>query len=241
MIDKAYIRFRELVPDNPNTYAAYDGFRQLGAKVEPFYEFDDVATLTDLGPDVIVCGNVGDVCAALRRSGKPVPDPIDYPTHLKWLLGREISSTTFGAVRSSRQRIFVKPVAQKLFTGFVWGPGNPISRLNTATIHDDEKCWWADVVEFVSEWRCYVKHDALVACKHYKGDWTYTPSADRLGIAITQGSGIMPAAYSLDLGVTKSGKTLLVEANDGYALGSVGLSSVVYARFLEARWKELTR
>ena len=48
-----------------------------------------------------------------------------------------------------------------------------------------------------------------------------------------------PAAYGLDFGVTADGRTLLVEANDGFALGCYGLDPVIYAEMLEARWCEL--
>lgn len=99
----------------------------------------------------------------------------------------------------------------------------------------------SDVVNFVSEWRCFIKHHALVGVKHYKGDWTISPSASQLEVAMTLGRKTMPDAYSLDLGVTSEGKTLLVEANEGYALGSYGLASIVYAHFLEARWEQFFR
>ena len=49
-----------------------------------------------------------------------------------------------------------------------------------------------------------------------------------------------PAGYSLDFGVTDTGRTLLIEVNDGYALGSYGLFYIDYAKLLSARWAELT-
>ncbi len=48
-----------------------------------------------------------------------------------------------------------------------------------------------------------------------------------------------PHAYSLDWGVTDDGRTLLVEMNEGYALGHYGLPPVSYARFLAARWHQI--
>jgi len=66
--------------------------------------------------------------------------------------------------------------------------------------------------------------------------------------AVREGKKTMPNAYCLDLGFVDkaeswdvSSGTILIEANEGYALGSYGLASLVYARFLEARWEELTR
>lgn len=49
-----------------------------------------------------------------------------------------------------------------------------------------------------------------------------------------------PAGYAIDFGVTDDGRTLLVEVNDGYALGSYGLFYPEYAKLLSARWAELT-
>lgn len=40
-------------------------------------------------------------------------------------------------------------------------------------------------------------------------------------------------------GVTREGATLVVEMNDGYALGCYGLAAVPYAQLLEARWQEM--
>lgn len=238
MLEKAYVRFREDLPDNPNTYAAADGFTQMGVKVIPFHGFGDVETFTDLGPDAIVCGNIGDVWTALKVMGLPRPVELDYPEHLKWLLGRKIETITLEEVRRGTERRFIKPVLQKLFTGLVWDPADPRSRLAVAAYPYETPCLTCEVVDFVSEWRCFVKHDQLIGVKHYKGDWDRAPDRETLLEAVRLGKGKMPRAHSLDLGVTSDGKTLLVEANEGYALGSYGLASLVYARFLEARWEQ---
>lgn len=37
------------------------------------------------------------------------------------------------------------------------------------------------------------------------------------------------------------GRTLLIEVNDGYALGCYGLFYLDYAKLLSARWAELTK
>lgn len=50
----------------------------------------------------------------------------------------------------------------------------------------------------------------------------------------------IPAGCSLDFGVTEDGRTLLIEMNDGMALGCYGLPTEQYAKLLSARWAELT-
>lgn len=49
-----------------------------------------------------------------------------------------------------------------------------------------------------------------------------------------------PNGYAIDFGLTDKGETLLIEVNDGYALGHYGLFSLDYAKLLSARWAELT-
>lgn len=238
LLEKAYVRFREDLPDNPNTYAAADGFTQMGVKVVPFYGFGDLETFKDVGPEAIVCGNIGDVWTALKTMGLPRPKELDYPEHLRYLLGREVRETILDEVRDGTKRVFVKPILQKLFTGLVWDPADPRSRLAVAVYPHDTPVLVSEVVDFVSEWRCFVKRDQLVGVKHYKGDWDRAPDRLVLEEAVRRGKGKMPWAHALDLGVTAEGRTLLVEANEGYAIGHYGLASLVYARFLEARWEQ---
>lgn len=48
-----------------------------------------------------------------------------------------------------------------------------------------------------------------------------------------------PAACCMDICVTDDGRTLLVEFNDAYALGSYGLNDIQYAKLISARWSQL--
>lgn len=240
MLERAFVRFRESIPDNPNTYAAADGFRQMGVEVVPFYGFGDLQQHQgSIGPTGIVCGNIGDVWEALKLVGLPKPRLFDYPEHLTPFMGRSLERATLAWVRGSTKRFFVKPALhQKLFTGFVWEPDDFRCQINVAPYPDDTECWVSDVVDMVSEWRCYIKRDTLIGVKHYKGDWSKPPKPYTVDLAVSLGRGKMPDAYALDFGVTADGSTVLVEANDGFALGNYGLASVVYARFMEARWQQ---
>jgi len=234
---KVYVRFREGVPDNPNAYAAYDGFRQLGVEITPFEGPGDVERMEDLGPEVGVVGFVGDVLSALDKAGRPRPEPIDYPEEILPWLCRKVWRSTLGEVRASTGHVFVKPVRHKLFTGFVWTASRQ-DRMRLAPYNNDDEVWVSEVVEFVSEYRCFVHDEALVGVRHYKGDWFTALSYSAVGSAVIKFRSA-PRAYSLDFGVTKGGQTILVEANDSFALGSYGLQSVLYARMIEARWSEL--
>ena len=74
----------------------------------------------------------------------------------------------------------------------------------------------------------------------YKGDWRahFDPRVVEQALAAYLPEA--PAAFSLDIGCTAAGKTVVVEVNDGYALGSYGLMPLAYAKFLSARWAQLT-
>lgn len=50
-----------------------------------------------------------------------------------------------------------------------------------------------------------------------------------------------PNGYAVDIGLTDKGETLLIEVNEGYALGHYGLNALDYAKLLSARWAQLTR
>ena len=46
--------------------------------------------------------------------------------------------------------------------------------------------------------------------------------------------------YGINFGVTSKGETLLVEVNEGYALGCYGLLPDLYVKMIITRWAELT-
>lgn len=242
MLERACIRSHKFVsiPDGPNQYAAADGLAQQGIPISMFRDLQASTIAEQCGPAVMVCGHIGDTWACLRAQGRPIPEFPDYPAHLKWSLGRDIEKRTLGWLKQQADVYFVKPVILKKFTGFVWDPEDPRSVLNIACFPDDVEVWVSTIITgLVSEWRCFVKKDKLIGVKHYKGRWNIAPSELTVNVAVRDGRGKMPAAYALDFGVASNGQTTLIEANDGYSIGCYGLSSIVYARFLEARWAEL--
>jgi hypothetical protein len=237
VLRKVYIRHRESLPDSAATFAALDGFRQLGVETATFFGFGDVAGIGDLGPDVGLLGFVGDALAALDRIGAPRPDPIDYPPELERYLDRRVWRSTLDAVTAGT---FVKPIGHKLFTGRVW-QNSIADRLATegaSGVARDEPVWCSDVVSFIAEFRCFVLEDQVLDVRRYKGDWSKGPDRDTVCAAV-MAYGSAPISYALDFGVTDDGRTLLVEANDAFALGHYGLDSVLYARMISARWEQL--
>jgi hypothetical protein len=235
-VRKLYVRYREGVPETEMHYAAVEGSRLLGVETVPYTWVDDAReSMLDLGPDVGVAGYIGDVHAALDHINRPVPEPVDYPDEMRHLLGREIRRTTLYHVRATVKPVFVKPVMHKLFTGFVHLP-NGESRMRLVQYPDDTEVWASEVVDFASEHRAFVLRGELLDVRRYKGDWSLAP--DRRVIEEATWSSA-PAACCVDFGVTRDGRTLLVEANDGFAFGSYGLATKSYVRMIAARWLEL--
>jgi hypothetical protein len=181
---------------------------------------------------------VGDVWRALTMLGKPEPEPLDYPPALGDFLGRKIWRTTLAEVRSMVEPVFVKPVAYKAFTGFVW-TADASSRRHLVTHGDDTPVWCSERVSFEAEYRAFVLYRKVIGVRLYKGDWSKAPSRDIVEAAVKAMGRRAPHAYCLDWGVADTGKTLLVEANDSFAFGHYGLAPVSYARMLSARWHEL--
>lgn len=243
MIRTAYVRHRGDLPETANCAIAIQGFDELGIKVIPFYGFGDIETDVDCSPSALVFGYIGDVTKALAKMGAKPPPVVDYPKCLEGFLGRVIWQGTLADIRNrNHPGVFVKPTTQKLFTGFLW-QGTHEHRLRIATYDDETPCWFSDPVEFVSEYRCYVLDGQILSVCRYRGDWSVAPSKVVVEGAVKAYalSGEAPRGYAMDFGVTDQGKTLLVEVNDGFALGNYGLVDIAYARLIEARWEELTQ
>lgn len=223
---------------NVNFYLAYDGFKQLGTEIE---YFSNVKDIKNNNPEDIVVSGIGDVRHVLDGLGKTYPT-LEYPDSIfkDKYLGRHIWKDILGNIMSNREKwnIFIKPVAGgKIFTGTVI---NDIKDFRACVgVQADTEVWCSEIVNFVSEYRCFIRYGKILAIKHYKGDCFVVPSKEVL-TSIIEDYKDAPNAYTVDLGVTDKGETLLVEVNEGYSVGSYGLDPIKYAKFLATRWSQLT-
>lgn len=225
-----------------NGWVAWSGFDRKAYPVS-FFEWPDLRDgRVAVAPDTLVVGGVATVLHALRRLGA-APPTIDYPDSLRAYLGRAVHPSTLGEVRGrftgdDPAPRFVKPrEAHKAFTGSVFAAFRDL--IPTAHLPDDLAVWVTDTVEFVSEWRYFVHRHEVVGVGHYRGDPFAHPDAAAVRAAVADYRPAAPAAYGIDFGVTADARTLLVEVNDAYSLGHVGLRPVPYANMLEDRWVEL--
>jgi hypothetical protein len=235
---KAYLRVGHLGEFyNLNCADAFMGCKKSGIDTV-FYKA--VYSITDNQPEDLVVGSFSDVLVALEKWGIH-PAPLDYPEELMPFVGRKIWKSTLSTVmlHSEYRNIFIKPVVEaKRFHGTVIETSEDLARLGGSI--EDLEVWCSERVHFISEWRLWVLEGEIIGLTPYAGKWDAFPDADVLKKAVAAFH-CAPAAYALDFGVTDDGKTLLVEASDGYGLSSCGLNVIKYVKVLTARWHELTR
>ncbi len=223
-----------------NGYVAWEGFTHRGWEIE-FFETEET-TIRDFDPETVVMGGGETVRRILKRLGLEVPLLDAVPEALKSYAGRKVELTSLGEVRrmieADQGPLFVKPVPQdgKLFNGQVLTAFRDL--IPTSHLEDSLPVIFSTVVNFVSEYRCFILRGEIAGVRHYKGDYRIAPAWDVVDQAVRDWPEA-PVACSLDFGVTREGQTLLVEVNDGYSLGAYGLGSITYSRIIEDRWMEM--
>ena len=236
---RVYIHRPDRTAFSLNRQAALVGFSLRGDDVELF-DADEFDALS-LTPADIVVGGVGYVHRALKRLGLAVPELANIPACLLDFAGRKIWTARLGDVRRAVERgeaIFMKPLPRqlKLFTGQLLREVADL--VATAYLPDETVVECSEPVAFVSEHRVFVLHGQIVGVRQYAGDPLVFPDAGSVRAAVATFEDA-PASYALDVGVCDDGRTLLVEVNDGYAIGAYGLAPITYAAMIDARWAGL--
>ena len=231
---KPYIQAKNGMPGNVNFYTAYLGFAEMGLECVLFQDYEELDT--SCRGDVVV-GGLGSLRRTLLRHGVEIVE-YDYPEELGEYIGRRVWRSTMDEVAadSSLWPVFVKPVEDKRFTGKVVSSIGDLVGLGASGYNPPVIC--SEVVNFIAEWRCFVRYGKILDVRPYKGDWRVSFDPRVIEGAIRNFVSA-PAGYAADFGVTRDGLTLLVEINDGYSLGCYGLQHDLYAQLLSARWSEL--
>ena len=233
---KVYIQSKPNgIPHSHNLYSAYEGFFQMGFEIVPFSKQSE---LKNSNKEDIIVGYVNNVRDRLYDFGI-ITTEIDYPESLQKYLGRKIWSSTINTINTHPELwpVFVKPVEDKKFTGVV--VRSPKDLIGCGTCGTDVPVTCSEILDLRAEWRVFVRYGNILDVRKYKGDWRlhYEPAVIENAIKEFTDA---PAGYAIDFGVTADGKTVLIEVNDGYSLGSYGLMENYYAKLLSARWAELT-
>ena len=151
-----------------------------------------------------------------------------YPAALWEWMGRNIRTASFCDVQPHE---FVKPVTCKAFTGGIR------SEL-TESAAPGEWCWVSEPVQFVAEWRCYILHGKVATWAQYGEGDDAEPDLAQVADMLAAWPG--PAGWALDVGRLADGRQVLVEVNDGWALGLYkGADPAAYLAVIAARWEEI--
>jgi hypothetical protein len=233
----AYIAGLNGYPDSDWGRSAWLGFKAKGTKVKVF-EFIDEVPVNRLN---IVVAGVKETYEYLANLDVYPRDTLNIPSELSEYAGRKIEYMTLGEFKKdTRLPIFVKPNGKnKEFDAGVISKES--SRQGFFNEHPDSTpVMVSEVMDFVSEYRCYVIEGELVGIKHYRGNIRIFPDVNYIDKCIDEYKSA-PAGYSLDVGVTSDGRTLIIECQDGWSLGNYGLEDDLYTKLICKRWMEFLK
>jgi hypothetical protein len=224
-----------------DVYNAYKGFDVRREHNSFFYE-DIMEVPANKHNMVVAC--IEDTVTFFDRLGITIPKPINIPDELNTteFLRRKVEVKTLQEFYDSWNGecpIFIKPYDKvKLFSGGVIKKA--FSKEQFYELPSDTKVMISNYIDMSSEYRCFVNRSKLVGLKHYNTDFTLFPDIKFIRQAI-EAYKSAPISYSLDFSVSDTGETSVIEANDGWSLGSYGLDSETYSRFLIDRWLQIIR
>lgn len=234
-------------PMDENMYDLYVGFKELNEEVKFYNAADAIFDIIPISDHDIVVGHVDHCRRMFRRHCVQEPAYLDYPEELAPFMGRKYWKETIEdfskrVFNVNFKPLFIKPVKQKLFTGFVCNNVGELSHI--ADLEDSTEIWVSEVINFDTEFRTYIhKHD-IIGCIRYKGEPWYAPKENKVRAMLDAlKNANMPIAYSIDIGIMKDrpDEVFLVECNDAFALGNYGINPRHYAEMLRDRWYQIIR
>jgi len=219
---------------NINFAIAYDGLDKMGFEIINYY---DIKQIDEIKKEDLFIGFVKDTKQILNNLQVSIPEISCYPEELKDYYGRVIWKNTLQQfITEEKYNIFIKPVENKFFTGKLIRSFKDFISIG----HQKEKVdiWCSEPINIVTEYRCFIRYGTIIDLRRYKGDWRLKPDVTLIEEAVKKISDKL-SGYAIDFGITKEGKTVVIELNDGYSLGNYGLFSVDYCRLLIARWSQI--
>ena len=245
-IKRVYVQAENGVPTDEAFFKAWDGFRKRRIPCELFEPPQLAAGQVALSRETLVAGGLRVVEQAMKLIGMKVPEADNLPQCLAQYRGRDVWTSTWGELLDTYRKsghprpLFVKP--RRRNKGF---PAVALYNADdfeaAAKLPREMEVLVSEYVLFESEWRCYVCEGRLLTICHYQGDAFKFPDPQVIQSALNDFSPMAPAGFGIDFGVLTDGRTVLVEVNDGYSLGSYNMNSVEYAELLEARWEQLAK
>jgi hypothetical protein len=216
--------------------SSYEGFKELGyTNINYFEEFNQIPN----NPNSILVGSVESTIHFFKNVGINPPDVLNIPNELVSYLGRAINILDMGTFRKSyKLPTFIKPYDKvKFFPSGVASKKSTIDFL-LQDIPDNFKILTSEVVDMISEYRCFINRGKLVGMKHYLGDFKVFPNVNIIEECISSYSN-PPISYTMDFAITDKNQTILIEINDAWSIGSYGLDPIIYTKLLIDRWIQI--
>lgn len=228
-------------------FTAMKGFEFMGTTnilVDNIAEMKNLknSSQTDLSnKENIAIGGIGFVKSRLDYLGysHKLETDLDYPLELRNYLGREVWTSTIDEVSRTLPNIFVKPKGenkQKFFTGLVINSSKDL--IGKGIQGQNYQIWCSEIINPIAEFRVFVRYGKILDIRRYRGNYEIHPNYKIIEKCIHDFTS-SPLAYGIDFCVTDTGKTLLLEVNDGFSLGDYGLHFLEYAKLNYTRWSEL--
>ena len=158
---------------------------------------------------------------------------------------RESEKITLGEAlirAKKREKLFIKPVEIKLFTGFVLD--NMIHSCIEGLPADTKVLAYKPFSnEIMSEWRVYIHRGKIVDSRNYSGDFMISPDYNSfLKKLLKENEERFPISYTIDVGILNSfGENVVIEYNDMWSIGNYGIPNDLYLRLLRDRYLEIMK
>jgi len=139
------------------------------------------------------------------------------------------------------ERLFIKPIETKLFTGFVY-EGFEYSLLDKLPGETPVMVYQPFEHKILSEWRIYVHKHKITDSHQYEGNYRFTPDYNKFEEMVeTNKQKGFPIAYTIDVAVLENGENVVVEFNDMWAIGNYGVPNWIYLTMLRDRYFEIMK
>jgi hypothetical protein len=176
------------------------------------------------------------------------PNYLGYPKSIKSRFERKIVENKLGNIKEEYP-FFIKPLKDvKLFTGTVIDDEKDFQIFKNFLgnkINNDTEVIVSEVINIRSEFRCFVFENELKGIQFYQGDFASFPDILSICHSIWEYKNA-PIAYTMDVGVVvddrgSSQKTVIIEINDMWAIGSYGFDSKLYTKMCVRRMREIIK
>lgn len=182
-----------------------------------------------------------------QMNWKLIGNPNDWLTHIHPVfLRRRVQYMPLGQALKIKETKFIKPAYDKCFPAKIYKPGElQVSEM----IERDTPTLVQDPVEFVQEYRCFVKDKEALTCSCYIKDGVINAQEnwedgaqrvqDYLNFLLKH-EYVHSAPAVVDLGYLKTGELAIIESNEAWASGIYGCELSAVLKVLEKSCEKLS-